>query len=218
MEIPPTRLVRMRQVHGADAIEAVPGAPLQAADIVVSDNPELALAVQAADCVPLLLVDIHTGVAAAAHAGWRGLVAQVPVRAIEAMARSYGSRPEDLMVAAGPSIGACCYEVGDEVHAAFAGSGATSVERWFVAERPLHTNNRSLLDLPPTARQGHWYFDGWQCLRDQLHQCGVIPDRVFLPELCTASHSHLFCSYRRDGTAAGRLAAVVRPSRRLRQD
>jgi YfiH family protein len=215
MEVAPDRLVRMRQVHGAEAIEALPGAPLQSADIVVSDNADLALAVQAADCMALLIVDVQTGAAAAAHAGWRGFAAHVPERAVEAMGRTFGSRPEALMIAAGPSIGACCYEVGDDVRDTFQRAGfSAALDRWFLKTRPVSHRNPSLPDLPPSARAGRWYFDGWRSMRDQLLECGVLADRVFLPELCTASHADLLCSYRRDGAPAGRLAAVIRPARR----
>ena len=203
------RLIRMRQVHGAEAIEALPGLPPQTADIVIADTAGLALAVQAADCIPLLIVDVHTGAAAAAHAGWRGLVAGAPRRAVEALARAYNSRPDQLMAMAGPSIGACCYEVGADVRAAFTAAGAEDVERWFRAERLDLPDNPPFRPLPSRARAGHWYFDGWRCLRDQLQAAGVLREFIFSPQLCTASHS-VFCSFRRDGTAAGRLAGVIR--------
>ena len=146
------RLVRVRQVHGADVLvrrigDAHPGASSEAgardaADVIVSNDPGVALAIQVADCVPLLVADRRTGAVAAAHAGWRGLAAGVPAAAVEALAREFGSRPSDLVAAAGPSIGACCYEVGEDVRRRFkeAGFTADQLARWFFqSPRPSET-------------------------------------------------------------------------------
>ncbi len=77
------------------------------------------LGIQTADCVPVLVVDVRQHVAAAFHAGWRGTVARMVEHGIAAMRTEYGSKPEDLVAAVGPSIGACCYSVGEEVRHAF---------------------------------------------------------------------------------------------------
>src|SRR5687768_6456665 len=85
------RLVRGRQVHGSHVLVAgPPSVGLTDADIVIGSDQALALAVQTADCVPLLLADPRTGAVAAAHAGWRGLAARVPHRAVEALVREFG--------------------------------------------------------------------------------------------------------------------------------
>ena len=212
IDVATPRLIRMRQVHGADAIEAIAGAPLQPADIVVGAGAELALAVQAADCVPLLVVDARTGAAAAAHAGWRGLAAGVPARTLEALSRTYGSRAGDLIVAGGPSIGACCYEVGADVRASFAAAFGRECERWFLTERPAgrHAAVPAAAGRRPDAAR--WFFDGWCAVADQWRACGVPAERIFLPRLCTAGHPGVLCSYRRDGAPAGRLAGVIRPA------
>jgi copper oxidase (laccase) domain-containing protein len=70
--------------------------------------------------------------------------------------------------------------------------------------------------LPGQPRPGHEYFDGWAAARDQLLAAGVDGQAIFSTGLCTASHPEVLCSYRRDGAAAGRIAAAIRPS--LRQD
>lgn len=203
------QLLRLTQVHRAGFVvhrrgAALPGG-LPAADIVVSDDPAVAVAVQAADCVPLLLADRRLGVVAAAHAGWRGLAAGVPGVTVRALAEAFGSRPDDLVVAVGPSIGACCYEVGADVRAAFDGAPA---EGWFHAEPPRLAANPPFRDLRPTP--GRLYFDGWASARDQLLSAGVPREQVHVAALCTASHAGTFCSYRREGAAAGRIAGVIR--------
>jgi YfiH family protein len=198
-------LVRAHQVHGASVVVRRAGdpprgdAPLPEADILVSDDPAIVLAIQTADCVPLLIADRRNGAVAAAHAGWRGLAARVPRVTVEALAQAFGSRASDLVAAIGPSISAPRYEVGDEVREHFKAGGFESPQlaRWFVAaERP-----------------GHWFFDGWAAARDQLDAAGVPLQQIHLAGLCTASHPDLLCSYRRDGKAAGRIAAAIRSRR-----
>ena len=162
----------------------------------MSDDPSLALAIQTADCVPLLIADRTTGAVAAAHAGWRGLAARVPRVAVEALAREFAAAPADLVAAVGPSISAARYEVGVDVRRRFesAGFAADALARWFA----------------PAARADHWLFDGRQAARDQLVDAGVRPDRLHTAALCTASHADLLCSYRRDHASAGRIAAAIR--------
>jgi YfiH family protein len=181
------------------------------ADIVIGDDPGSGLAVQVADCVPLLIVDRESCAAAAVHAGWRGLAAGVPRLAVEALQREFGCRPENLLVAAGPSIGPCCYEVGADVNHRFtAGFGPDAVRRWFSNTPKMLPGNPSLAKVGTSARPGHFILDCWSSSRDQLERCGVPADQIFVAELCTASHPEALCSYRRDGVAAGRLAAAIR--------
>jgi YfiH family protein len=214
VDVRPECLVRVHQVHGADVVVASrPAATLPHADIVVGDDDRFTMAVQVADCVPLLIADRRTRACAAAHAGWRGVAARVPGAAVKAMAEKYGSRPSDLTAAIGPSIGACCYEVRDDVRDRFraAGHPESDIARWFLpSPRPTATNP-SLTGLSSEGRPEHWYVDLWQAVRDQLETAGVPAKQIYAAGLCTASHRDVFCSYRRDGSGAGRLAGVIRP-------
>lgn len=209
-------LGRLHQVHGADVVSykkggPAPGAAPPQADIVLTDDPSMVVAIQTADCVPVLIGDRRTNAVAAAHAGWRGLAARVPAIAIERMVRECGSDVRDLVVAAGPAIGACCYEVGEDVRTRFAQAGFSSAEltRWF-RSAPAVLSGNPPMPAVATARPGHWFFDGWACAREQVELAGVPGDQIFVAGLCTASHAS-FCSYRRDGAGAGRLAAAIRP-------
>jgi YfiH family protein len=213
MNVAPENLIRLHQVHGNAVFVAGPQRPdsLPKADIAVSDC-HAAIAVQAADCLPLLIADRRTGAIAAAHAGWRGLAARVPQFAVAGLAREFGSRPEDLIAALGPAIGACCYEVGHDVRDAFVATGADEADlrRWF-GDNPRSTAvNPSMPIVTGPARAGHWFMDGWSIARAQLQHAGVPPNHIHVAALCTASHPALFCSYRRDGAPAGRLAAAIR--------
>jgi purine-nucleoside/S-methyl-5'-thioadenosine phosphorylase / adenosine deaminase len=200
--VPDARLVRMRQVHGASVLVRRPGDAIAGeradGDIAISNDPAVAVAIQTADCVPLLMADVRTGAVAAAHAGWRGLASRVPAVAVDAMTREFGTRPGDLVAAAGPSISAARYEVGGEVRSRFASVfGTGAIARWF----------------PRETRASHFEFDGWTATRDQLLDAGVQPDAIHLSTLCTAAHPELCCSYRRDGKRAGRMAAAIRAAR-----
>jgi YfiH family protein len=209
MRVERPHLRRLHQVHGAAVSVSRAGASASRAapdaDIIIADDPASGLAIQTADCVPLLMADQRaeggganrrTACIAAAHAGWRGLALRVPRVAVEALAREFGSRPDDLIAAIGPSISAPRYEVGADVRARFeqAGFSTAQLARWFSA----------------SERPGHWYFDGWQSARDQLEEAGVPPAQIHVAGLCTATHAGVFCSYRRDGSPAGRMAAAIR--------
>jgi YfiH family protein len=202
-------------VHGTGAVVHRPGrpiAPAADADIVATDDPAAAAAIQTADCVPVLLVDTRTGAVAAAHAGWRGLAQRALRRTVEAMVEAFGTRESKLVAAVGPAIGACCYEVGAEVRDRFVAGGFEEWEiaRWFSAEARPTDRNPSLPGINVHGRDGHWFLDLWAAAADQLRSAGVREDRVFVAELCTASHPEIFCSYRRDGATAGRMAAAIR--------
>jgi YfiH family protein len=199
-------LERAHQVHGAAVVVRRAGdpprgeVPLPQADILLSDDPAMALAIQTADCVPLLVADRRTGAVATAHAGWRGLATRVPSVAVGSLRDAFGSRPDDLVAAIGPSISAPRYEVGDDVRDRFerAGFSDDQLTHWFL----------------PGIRAGRWQFDGWASARDQLSASGVPTDQIHLAGLCTASDPDLLCSYRRDGKDAGRIAAAIRSARR----
>lgn len=190
-------LARIRQVHGA-AVRVVRAgdlaAPVPDADAVITNVPGLAVAVVAADCVPVLLADPRTGAVAAVHAGWRGTAATVVGAAVTAMTREFGVRPETLVAAIGPSIGACCYEVGEELLAAFTEAGHTSIDlaEWFARDQA----GRLRLDL-------------WQANADLLVHAGVPRAQVHVAGLCTKTHVDVLESFRVDGANAGRMAAII---------
>ncbi|HXD16848.1 MAG TPA: peptidoglycan editing factor PgeF [Vicinamibacterales bacterium] len=206
--VPPERVVSLNQVHGREAVTVrrnVAAAELLAmqaerrqADAVVSDAPDVALVVRAADCVPLLIGDSRTGAVAAVHAGWRGTAAGVAAAAIGALARDFGSRPGDLVVAIGPAIGPCCYEVGSDLVDAFAAAGHERylIDRWFMTPR----GQKMRLDVVGANR-------------DQLVLSGVREENIHACGLCTAMHLDVLTSYRAERDKAGRIAGAIRASR-----
>lgn len=199
-------VVTSHQVHGREVATARRGSPRalarQDADVLVSDDPEVAIAVRAADCVPILLADSRTGAVAAVHAGWRGTAAGAVTAAVDALSRQFGARPEDLVAAIGPSIGACCYDVGTELVDAFAAAGHPRhlVDRWFLAPPArLGSSERPGLRLDLTAAN-----------RDQLVLAGVPEAQIHACGLCTAMHLDVLTSFRAEKDKAGRIAGIIR--------
>lgn len=191
-------VVSLRQVHGAEVVAPARASASEAsedADAAVTRDPNLLLTVRVADCVPLLIADTRRGTVAAVHAGWRGTSAGIAQRAVERLAALYGSRPSDLVAAAGPAIGPCCYRVGHEVRQDFSEQGwpDRSLAAWFRDE----ADGALRLDLS-------------RANRDQLVGAGLAGSAVLLSSLCTACHPGWFPSYRRDGPRAGRMAAYIR--------
>ena len=132
----------LRQVHGADAVASKRGGRTDGrgrADTPTSahQRPRSGRSRSGSrDCLPILVVDRRDGAVAAAHAGWRGLASRVPSSQSSRIADEFGSRPADLIVAIGPSIGACCYEVGGDVRARFAQAGLARRDRGMVCVHP----------------------------------------------------------------------------------
>lgn len=201
--------VGLVQVHGREVHivrrGVTPPAGRLEADALVSDDPDVAIAVRAADCVPLLLADRRTGAVAAVHAGWRGTAAGVAPAALARMHDVFGVEARDVVVAIGPSIGPCCYEVGPELVDAFAAAGHARhlIDRWFLARPPARGAPRGT--PPPRLR-----LDVAAANRDQLVLAGVAEDSIHTAGLCTAMHLETLTSYRAEGERAGRLAAVIR--------
>src|SRR5262249_17475734 len=116
-------LVTAKQIHSGDVrfVGGVGNALAQPTpcDALAVQTPRILLAVQTADCLPVLIADERSGAFSAVHAGWRGTVARIVARTIERMQQEYGSRPQDLHAALGPSVSAAVFEVGPEVLAEF---------------------------------------------------------------------------------------------------
>jgi YfiH family protein len=198
--VPLTQLRRMRQVHGCTTVVASANgaqAPIESpqADGVMTDEGGVALVVQVADCVPLLMADARTGAVAAVHAGWRGTAARIAAAAVRRLQQQYGCKPEDLVAAIGPCIGACCYQVGPEVREAAVTLADVDVDAWFT---------------PDPHRSDRLRFDGWTANRDQLIAAGLNPANVHIAQLCTMTHLAHFYSFRAEGAGTGRLLGVIR--------
>jgi YfiH family protein len=140
-------LATLRQIHSAACVLAAGrGGVLGRGDALLENTPGSVVAVKTADCLPILLVDDRHRAVAAVHAGWRGTVAGIAQRAVDAMHQQFASLPADLHAAIGPGIGHCCYEVGPEVAAQFGRQGRAHVDL-------TETNRRQLLDAGVTPQR-----------------------------------------------------------------
>ena len=183
------RLHQTHQVHGgAVHVPAPDAAPADTfrveADALVATAPGMAVAIRVADCVPVLLADPTTGRVAAAHAGWRGVVTGVVGAALDALDPS---DPGAVIAAIGPSIGPCCFEVGEEVAAEIAARTAPDVVLPRTGEKPR-------VDL-------------WRAVEGQLRARGVTA--VTTLGRCTVCEPGAFFSFRRDGARSGRMVGVI---------
>lgn len=210
-------LVGARPVHGnaavfverhelrADADEqADPVARLQGrlrhtdADAMLSDASGFAFCWAYGDCSPILLYDPAHHAFALVHAGWRGTAGAVAPRAIAAMRQRWGTRPADLLVGVGPTIGSCCYEVNEQVRERFAADPLAWETARFVVREPDESRQGTglYLDIPASNYQ-------------QLLAAGVAPEHIEMTEICTGCRTDLFFSHRREPWPSGRFAVAI---------
>ncbi len=182
----PGDLTTVKQIHSPLILDAAgrSGSICGEGDALVSAAPGVTIAVKTADCVPILIADRKKRVVAAVHAGWRGSAENISGLAVTRLQEQFGSLPEDLSVAVGPSIGACCYEVSPEVAHRF----GTWVPKWNSLIVP------GKIDLPLVNRI-------------QLENAGVRD--IWVAGLCTRCEEQRFWSFRREGEKAGRMYSFI---------
>jgi polyphenol oxidase len=213
------QLIAMRQFHSdvitVAAASSVDGEPPKA-DALITGAPGLLLGVQTADCVPILLADTRRHAVAAIHAGWRGTLARIVPKTLGRMRMEFGTRPQDVVAAAGPAIGGGCYEVGPDVAQAFAAQFSNAAE-WFDGpfeqlahgEEPLWLPWLTMMPpghAPPPPRV---QLDLRASNRWQLLDAGVPEKQIDVSDLCTACRTDLLFSYRCEGAKTGRMMAVI---------
>ncbi len=189
----PASLYDVWQVHSAEVVCAQaprpPDMPYLEADAILTDCPDVTLFMRFADCVPILLFDPLRRVVGLAHAGWQGTVRGVASVAVEAMIAHYGSSPEDIRAAIGPSIGLCHYEVGPEV-----------IEQ---VRQTFGINAAGLLPSLNAAVQ----FDLWNANRLLLERSGVC--QIEIAGICTACHVDDWYSHRGEYGKTGRFGVLI---------
>lgn len=181
-------LITARQVHGVTVLEAKGQGGLGDADAVFTATAGLLVGVRTADCLPILVEDPHSGMVAAVHAGWRGVIGEIVVRAIEQL-EARGATRSELRVALGPAIQACCFEVDGDLPAKFSAAFGEGVLR------PQPGKARVHLDL------------GWAVMRS-LERAGVPASHVDVLPHCTRCDQRFF-SHRRDHGVTGRQLSLI---------
>lgn len=214
-----TPAVALRQFHSnlvivviaADADRERP----RKADGAITAEPGFLIAIQTADCIPVLVADKRRRVVGAFHAGWRGTVKRIAELGVGRMRLEFGSRPEDLTAAIGPGMRQCCYAVGEEVVSEF--------ESQFGYGRKLF---REVFDSDPVRKKypmlfltqrapGHsaigpaLHLDLIEANRRQLLDAGVKASSISITGGCTGCHTDLFFSHRASRGHAGRMMSVI---------
>lgn len=195
----PRHVVLSRQVHGTDFLLARPemrgvglwdDARVREADALLCAHPDTVLVKHSADCASIFLLDPVHETIALAHSGWRGTLANMAAHALRGMTEQFGTRPNDCLAAVAPSIGPCCFEVGEDVAQLF----DQAYPGWdLIRRRP--------------GRKPH--VDLWACLDRQLAQAGLKPGNIRLSGICTCCHPQEFHSHRYQKGHCGLMAAAM---------
>ncbi|MBT9491072.1 MAG: peptidoglycan editing factor PgeF [Paucibacter sp.] len=190
------KAIFLQQVHGSEVVllkpaHAVSGAAAPVADASVSTSANLAVAIQVADCLPVLFA--APGGVAGAHAGWRGLAAGVLENTVAALCQAAGCRPAEVQAWLGACIGPTAFEVGPEVLTAF-------------GLEPLALSSEYFQFRPSAAGEARWRADLAGLARQRLLRLGL--SHISGGSWCTVSDASRFFSYRRE-RVSGRMVAAI---------
>lgn len=175
---------QMRGMGSSDYASSLPNT-----DAMITDVEDVCLIVLVADCVPILLFDPTRRVIGAVHAGWHGTVQQIARITIHSMTTKFGCDPRNIIAGLGPSIGPCCYEVGENV---------ISAVKENLGSEFIRSDN--------FYQQA--YFDLWEANRQQLIAAGLHEENIEVAGICTHCHNDLFFSHRKEGIT-GRFGAAI---------
>jgi len=202
IETPLTSLTTAKQIHDGHVTIVSDGlrgkgstdykGAINATDAMVTNVAGISLMILLADCVPILFYDPSKRVIGVAHAGWKGILRFVAQNTVEALREHFHCSPQDIIVGIGPSIGPCCYEVGQEV--------VSDVERIFGTRQAC---------ISKESVNGKRYFDLWTANLRQILQTGIPERNIEMAEICTCHNPHLFFSYRYEKGKTGRFGAGI---------
>jgi YfiH family protein len=187
--IPEDHFFTVNQIHGDRILiidDTVPDSHDPGYDGIITNKPGIAIGIKTADCVPIFLVDRVKHIIGTIHAGWKGTSLNIAGKALRILVNKFASKPEDIIVTIGPSIGPCCYEVDETVWTAmekdpdrdFFFKESRKAERW-------------MLDLPKANQR-------------QILRAGISPENVTSAGICTSCHRDTFFSHRGEGGQTGR--------------
>jgi len=185
-------LVHMRQIHSDKIIIVDPEVhnfdnPPEC-DALITNLTDIPLMVMVADCTPVLIFDPVQKVIAVAHAGRAGAIKGIIPKTIQKMHTSFGSSIDDILVVLGPSIGSCCYEVGEKIAEEVTEQGC---------------------DFAVKTIKGHFFLDVNAILHHQLQQLGLNGKQVEDKSVCNACHHDTYFSYRADQQVTGRFSGLL---------
>lgn len=163
----------------------------ESVDALITNEPELALTVTCADCVPVFIVDPVKKVIGIAHSGWKGTALEISARTVEKMVSEYGCNPTDMMAGIGPSIGMCCYEVSRDVVEEFLEFDYLD-DAWYYEK----DNGKYDLDLA-------------RIIFGTLAYSGLLPENISISGLCTSCNNDVLFSHRAQKGKRGTMAGMI---------
>ncbi len=184
----PRHLVLLNQIHQdrilllREPFTTLPS--LLEYDAMITKTPDIFLGIQTADCIPIFMVDQKRKVISAVHAGREGTALHITEKVLRKMKEDLGCSPEDLLIALGPSIGPCCYEIDEKVF----------IPEWAPFSTP--------------KGMGRWMVDLAEINIVQMKNEGIKEEQIFQVDLCTRCHSDLFFSYRKEGQTGRQLSFI----------
>ena len=175
-------IIGKKETKGWDSLENA----IEDCDALITNEKDIVLTILTADCVPILLYDSEKKVVAAVHAGWKGTKAKIIAKTVLKMNEIYGCEPKNIIAALAPSIGSCCYEVGEDV-----------AEHFFdTATGYRQVEDKYMLDLP--------------CINKyQLLEVGLSEDNIEMSDICTACEVDRYFSYRKEQGCSGRFMSMI---------
>jgi len=200
-EVPPVDVIQAKQIHGyKTAVINRPGMTkeeLDGYDALVTNLQGCAIGVRTADCIPVLMYDPVNRAVAAVHAGWRGTLVRITQKVVFQMSSIYGTKPEDIKAVIGPGICCRCFQVGEEVVAAFKDTGFSLDGIYFW--------NGGKVDGDLST--GH-HIDLAEANRRSLIEYSLLERNIQVSEICTFEDSGLY-SARREGKECGRNITAI---------
>lgn len=151
-------------------------------DALITKCRNIPIGIFTADCVPIIIADKVNKIIAVVHAGWKGTYSKIVKNVILHMVSNLGTDPLNIIVAIGPSIGSCCFEVGSDV-----------ASKFYYVEK----------------RSGKYYVDLWKENIKQVHECGVNLENISCCNICTACNTDTFFSYRAEHGKTGRMETFI---------
>lgn len=162
-------------------------------DGLITNEKDVALVTSYADCVPLFFLDPVEKVIALSHSGWRGTVKKIGGKTIRMMSEHFGSKPENILAAIGPSIGACCYEVSEDVK--------IEVEKMF---------NHDIIDkIVKKQGKNKYMIDLWEANSAVLLEAGILKEHLQKTDICTMCHKDDLFSHRGSEGKRGNMVAIM---------
>ncbi len=176
------KIISKKETKGWDSLEDA----VEDCDALITNETDIVLTILTADCVPVLLYDNEKKVVAAVHAGWKGTKAKIVAKTVLKMSEMYGCEPKNIIAAVAPSIGSCCYEVGEDVAKHF----------FDTRDGYIQKGEKYMLDLPSINKK-------------QLLDVGLEDENIEMSDVCTACEVDRYFSYRKEQGCSGRFMSMI---------